>query len=146
MKNKILHFIKKYYLFILIIVVFFIALISIINITFTETTTSSTWDGTVATSFHNGAGTPSSPYEINTGSELAYFKSVATTSNYFNKYYKLTNNINLNNYDFSNTIYGTFSGNFNGNGYSIYNVTIVVVLQTEIMSIMAYLVILLMLL
>ena len=124
MKNKLISLVKKKYYIILLLIIFFFLLFTVIIPTFTETTTSSTWDGKVATSFHSGNGTINSPYEINTGSELAYFKSVSTSSDFFNKYYILTNNINLNNFDFSNINYGTFSGNFNAQSYSIYNFTI----------------------
>ena len=124
MKDKLISLIKKKYYLILLFIIFLVLLFTVIIPTFTETTTSSTWDGKVATSFHSGNGTINNPYEINTGSELAYFKILSTASEYFNKYYILTNNINLNNLDFSNTNYGTFSGNFNAQSYSIYNFTI----------------------
>ena len=124
MKNKFISFIKKKYYLIFLLILFLVLLFTVIIPTFTETTTSSIWDGTIATSFHSGNGSASSPYEINTGSELAYFKSVSNNSDYFNKYYILTNNININNLDFSNTNYGTFSGHFDAQGYSIYNFTI----------------------
>ncbi len=121
MNNKIFTFIKKYPIYLCLILFIFAVFVVVIIPTFSVTTTSSVWDGTIASSFASGNGSKESPYEINTGSELAYFKSVSTASDYFNKYYKLTNNIDLNSLDFSNTNYGTFSGNFDGGGYSIYN-------------------------
>jgi len=96
--------------------------------TLTEKTTSSVWDGSVATSFTSGNGTVNSPYEISTGSELAYFYSLLNGPNYssyYNKYYVLSNNIDLNNLNFSYINYGIiFSGNFDGNGYTISNLRI----------------------
>jgi hypothetical protein len=124
MKNKIIAFLKKYYLYFLLIILALVLLIWVVIPTFSVSTSSSTWDGTVATSFHSGNGSANSPYEINNGSELAYFKNISTSTEYFNKYYILTNNININGLDFSNTNYGTFSGNFNGKGFSIYNLLI----------------------
>jgi hypothetical protein len=126
MKKRIFSFVKKYRLFILLSLIVLTVGIIIVLPTYTQTLSASTWDGTVATSFHSGNGTSASPYEINTGSELAYFKSVYTTTDYFNKFYILSNNINLNNLEFSNNTdnLSVFSGNFNGQGYAIFNYVI----------------------
>src|SRR5574344_3074845 len=121
MNKKLVTFIKNNSLYLLITLISLILIIFVVFPTFSETTTSSIWNGTLATSFHSGTGSYNDPYEINTGSELAYFKSVMNQANYFNKYYILSNNVNLNNLDFSNINSGTFSGSFNGNGYAIYN-------------------------
>lgn len=59
------------------------------------------WEGNVATSYRKGTGTVSDPYIISDGSELAYFSSMLNTTNYSNIYFKLNNNIVLNNGIFS---------------------------------------------
>ena len=93
--------------------------------TFSEKTTSSIWDGTIATSFSSGTGTSSDPYIITNGSELAYFIKLINSDNsseYFNKYYEINNNINLDGREFSfASANKQFSGVLNGGGYTISN-------------------------
>jgi len=126
--------VKKYFLKTRFIVLgLLIACFSILGFfkirqTYSEKTTSTVWDGTIATSFAYGTGTVNDPFIISNGSELAYFFQEINgidSSTYFNKYYALDNNINLNNYDFSqiNTL-KTFSGHLEGNGYIISNFTL----------------------
>lgn len=59
------------------------------------------WDGTIATEFAGGTGTESDPYLISNGSELAHLADVCNsgTDATLGKYYKLTKNIYLNNYN-----------------------------------------------
>ena len=54
------------------------------------------WDGTIADSYRSGNGTEESPYIIANGEELAYFATQLETTNYEGKYFKLSNNIVLN--------------------------------------------------
>ncbi len=86
------------------------------------------WDGvSAASSFSSGNGTVDNPYIINNGEEFYYFKLLieGDHSNIYNdKYYKLGNNINLDNHEW-NPINGTFKGNFDGNGYAIKNAKII---------------------
>src|SRR5574344_2294436 len=91
--------------------------------TFSENVTSITWDGSVSTSL-NGTGTTADPYLINNGADFAYFLSVSSNPDYFNKYYKLTKNINFNNLELGSLRTSTdpFSGHFDGNGYTIFNI------------------------
>ena len=93
--------------------------------TFSEKTTSSIWDGSVASSFSGGNGTSDNPYIINSGSELAYFFKLINSDNssaYFNKYYEISNNINLNGKEFFfANANKQFSGSLNGGGYTISN-------------------------
>lgn len=56
----------------------------------------SVWDGTVASSFKSGIGTENDPYLISNGSELAYLSYKLKDTNYINNYFKITNNIILN--------------------------------------------------
>lgn len=97
-------------------------------ITYSEYVTSTIWDGTVAESFTRGTGTEDDPYAIMSGSELAYFFTIINgedSAQYYNKYYSLKTNINLNNIDFSFARDGKFfSGTFDGNGYTISNLNI----------------------
>ena len=96
------------------------------------------WDGSIATGFAGGSGTESDPYLISTGAQLAFLARAINSSNnkksntYYNKYYKLTNSIDLNGlewdpigcyyWDSYNSVkYCAFQGNFNGNDYEVSN-------------------------
>ncbi|MBR4231151.1 MAG: hypothetical protein IKR74_03220 [Bacilli bacterium] len=96
--------------------------------TFSEKTSSSIWDGTVAKSFSSGTGTSLDPYIISNGSELAYFFELINgdeSPDYFNKNYEINNNINLNGKEFFFVSPNKqFSGTINGGGYTISNFTI----------------------
>ena len=96
------------------------------------------WDGSIANAFAGGDGTVGSPYLIATGAQLARLASLIndTTDNaYYNKYYRLISDIDLASINW--TPIGTmldssgnaqttraFQGNFDGNGYTIYNMSI----------------------
>ena len=88
----------------------------------------SAWDGkTVSTSFSFGNGSKENPYLITNGEDFMYFKSLIEESDEYNTfYYKLDNNINMGSHKISGV--GTkdnyFKGHFDGNGYTISNVTI----------------------
>ena len=90
------------------------------------------WDGSVASSYSSGTGTKEDPYIISKASELAYLSqqcrreetdSVVATG----EYYRLANNINLNNIawtpiasvSFKDQEYCYFDGTFDGAGYTI---------------------------
>lgn len=85
------------------------------------------WDGTVGTAF-GGSGTKDDPYQIESGEELAYLsKLVADGVDTSGIYYKLTEDIDLNNIAF--TPIGTttslqFKGSFNGAGNTISNLKV----------------------
>ena len=97
-----------------------------------------TWDGTVANGFGGGNGTEASPYLIYTAAELAYLaNSTNSGNNYSGEYFKLMSNINLNNLEWTPigkdvlTAFSsgyipqyTFSGTFDGNNFTIYNLVI----------------------
>ena len=106
-------------------VLLFFAVNIIIYTTFSEKTTSTIWDGSIADKFSEGSGTSEDPYIIKDGSELAYFMQVINSDDngdYFNKYYSLKNNIDLDGNEFSFAeLNKSFSGTFNGNGYRIFN-------------------------
>lgn len=57
---------------------------------------SNVWSGEVATSYKSGNGDQDNPYIISNGEELAYFSSMLENNNYEGKYFKLINNIRLN--------------------------------------------------
>ena len=98
------------------------------------------WDGSVAESFAGGKGTKDDPYQIATGSQLAYFAERVNAEEYGEKYagtyFELTEDIDLGGkewtpigYTVTDLIMGgheyfVFSGNFDGNGYTIKNLTI----------------------
>ena len=68
----------------------------------------SVWDGSVASSYKEGDGSVNNPFIISNAAELAYFSLELETNNYANTYFKLTNNIILNEgifkYDLENGI------------------------------------------
>ncbi len=69
--------------------------------------------------FSGGSGSAGDPYEVSTAADLA---QVAV---YPNAHYLLMNDIDLQGASFSNRVAaGVFSGNFNGNGFSILNYTV----------------------
>lgn len=121
-KNK-----KNMFISLTTILVIIIAVFAAIKLypTFTEKLSSSIWDGSIATSFSKGDGSESNPYIISDGSEFAFlFTKLKSedSSSYFNKFYEIQNNIDFDNRDFSfidST--KTFSGNINGNGYTLSN-------------------------
>ena len=98
------------------------------------------WDGSVAKSFAGGKGTKDDPYQIATGSQLAYFAERVNAGEYGEKYagtyFELTEDIDLGGkewtpigYTVADLIMGgheycVFSGNFDGKGYTIKNLTI----------------------
>ena len=98
------------------------------------------WDGSVAESFAGEKGTKDDPYQIATGSQLAYFAKRVNAEEYGEKYadtyFELTEDIDLGGKEWTpvgETVadlimggheYFVFSGNFDGNGYTIKNLTI----------------------
>ena len=94
------------------------------------------WDGSVSTSL-SGSGTANDPYLIQSGADLAYLSQEVNnntgdwnTVSTYNKYYKLTKSIDLNNIEWTpiGKDYGgalasvsVFSGFFDGDGHRIYN-------------------------
>ena len=57
---------------------------------------SNVWSGNVATKYKSGNGTLNNPYIISNGEELAYFSSQLENNNYEGVYFKLSNDILLN--------------------------------------------------
>ena len=95
------------------------------------------WDGSTAAAFAGGTGTAEDPYQIANGAQLAYLaSSVNGGETYEDKYFVLTANIDLNGLpwtpianSFSDALLGgsdyrVFAGNFDGNGYTIFHVSI----------------------
>ncbi len=120
--------VKKHYKKIILLTGVLVILLSFwfaSKITYSEKRTSSIWDGTIAKSFASGNGTSDNPYIIKDGSELAYFFQLINgdnSSDYFNKYYEIDNNIDLNGQEFFFASDNKqFSGTLNGGGYTISN-------------------------
>lgn len=95
------------------------------------------WDGTVASGFARGTGSSTDPYIIETGAQLAYLQNQVNVNknSYYGKYIKMVNSIDLKNIYWapigkgasSSTSIGSlyvFSGNFDGCGNSIYNLSV----------------------
>lgn len=62
------------------------------------------WDGSVASSYHKGVGSKDNPFIISNASEFAYFAEQLKVTDYSDTYFKLSNNIVINNgvFDYSN--------------------------------------------
>ncbi len=73
-----------------------LSLLAALLLPFTTLSAQSVWDGTVATEFAGGTGTQDDPYLIEDGSQLAYLAQQVNSGN-SGYYYKLTNDIVLNN-------------------------------------------------
>lgn len=95
-----------------------------------DDTDSDVWDGKPAEKFAGGAGTVDDPYKISTGAELAYLaEKVNGGESYSGEYFKLTNDIRLNEQDvptggnswtpIGNGFDESFSGIFDGAGHVI---------------------------
>lgn len=92
------------------------------------------WDGTVAAGFAGGTGKVDDPWIISNAAELAYLASKSTGWNTYNgKYFKLTNDIYLNDVSDPNWYSGTnlnswmlkiFTGTLDGDGHVIHGIYI----------------------
>lgn len=96
------------------------------------------WDGSIATGFAGGQGTPSSPYSITTGAQLAYLAhriNNGAGNLYADCYFRLDADLDLaglnwmpigSGYDTSGAYADsyTFRGHFDGNGHTVYNLSI----------------------
>lgn len=95
-------------------------------------TTSALWNGNQAAGYQSGNGTAGSPYIIMTAEQLAYFSNQSAT--YANTYFKLGQNILVNNMNAERTAFsGTvrlftpksnFQGVFDGDGCEIIGLSI----------------------
>lgn len=98
MKNSEFPKLKKTLAFILTFAMLLSAVITAAAVP--ATAASGVWDGTIAESYAGGKGTLDEPYLISNGSELA--KMVNEGDGSYEKYFKLTNDIYLNNVSDSN--------------------------------------------
>jgi len=88
---------------------------------------SGVWDGTVVTDYEGGDGTSGNPYRIATGAQLAYMASQVNGGNtYENKYFQLTEDLNLGGLEWTPIAKDTywFLGNFDGSNHTISNLTV----------------------
>lgn len=127
-REEVLKFFTKKKIITLFAIVFFTIVLLIVVPSFSESNTSTIWDGTIADSFEDGTGVYNDPYIISDGSQFAYFIKMLNSDNYleyFNKYYEIINNINFNELELPvATTNGIFSGNLNGNGYTLSNISL----------------------
>ena len=94
---------------------------------YSSAVSSSAWDGVVAKDFAGGSGTANNPYIISDASEFALLGSVLEGENadyYLDKSYSITGPINYGNFEFNIDNQKPFTGSINGNGNSIYNISI----------------------
>ncbi|MGS0763184.1 S-layer homology domain-containing protein [Syntrophomonas curvata] len=106
-----------------------LALVIVAGILFKLTPTASaadTWDGSSKTAFTVGNGSALAPYQIATGAQLAYLaEQVNLGQPYTGEFFKLTDDINLNNHPWTPIGTGnSFGGIFDGNGKIISNLMI----------------------
>lgn len=91
----------------------------------TEPVDADVWDGTASSGFGGGTGSQSNPYLIYTAEQLAYLaQSTNAGTSYSGKYFKLMNNLDLNNREWTPIGYDdacSFKGNFDGNYHTIHN-------------------------
>lgn len=123
-------------LFISVFITLFILLITFFLYSFIADRTTfgevDKWDGvSVASSFSSGNGSEDNPYVISTCSEFMYFKSLIdgdNSSSYNDKYYILSSNLDFDNNSISGigsiTDDNVFTGNFDGDGFTINNILI----------------------
>ena len=111
-----------------------VACMTLLSIPVLATTTPDVWDGSVSTDWYTNAtalgndGTKNNPYEINTAADLAGLASLvnaATSTSFAGKYIVLTNDLDLNNEDWT-PIGGVasgkiFKGIFDGQEHTISN-------------------------
>lgn len=87
----------------------------------------SVWDGSTVKSIATGSGTETDPYIITKAAELDYIATACMSGdNFAGKYIKLGVNINWGGLEWTSIGYSTttvFSGNFDGNGKTIFNLT-----------------------
>ena len=94
------------------------------------------WDGSIATGFAGGDGTKENPYLISTGAQLAFLAQRINddgSNEYYDKYYKLVNSIDLNGREWTpigcyiyysggiGSMSRCFQGHFDGNNKEIFN-------------------------
>lgn len=96
-----------------------------------DTVASSYWSNVASSAYNGGDGTADSPYQINTASQLAYFakevNNSGSTTQYAGNYFILTDNIDLAGREWTpiaNSSTVGFAGCFDGQGYTISNLTI----------------------
>lgn len=84
------------------------------------------WDSTVAEAYESGDGTESSPYEIATAAQFAYFAQQIVAGNDLKSYYVLTSDLDMSNYNwtpitsYSDYAAGNyFKGHFDGQEHTI---------------------------
>jgi hypothetical protein len=88
------------------------------------------WDGTtIAASYAGGTGTSGDPYQISTPEQLAYLsQSVTGGTNYFNNYFILTSDLDLNSKSWTpignSTSTNQFRGTFDGKSHVISNLNV----------------------
>lgn len=87
------------------------------------------WDGSVATSFEGGKGTKKDPFVIASAEQFAFFaQTVNSKTQFTDKVYTLYCDIDLGGLEWTpiGTPDNRFSGIFDGNGHTIYNLKITV--------------------
>ena len=121
------EWVLKHKIILIIAVIFTVLLTWNFIHSFSETVTDSAWDGVVATSFTQGNGTKENPYVISSAGEYGYFKELLEGEDallFLDKCFLITNSFNYGSHNISinNTL--PFTGTIDGDGHTIYNVSI----------------------
>ena len=131
-KNRLFFYVSSSLL--LLIVSFFV--INILSGKISLANLYNKWDGkTIAKNFASGKGTEEDPYKISNAFELAYLRKVVNEKiqdeenggYFYDKHYKLVRDIDLGEHSWTpigNNDENSFSGYLDGNGYTIYNLSL----------------------
>ena len=121
--------IKKYIPLVSTCLLFFLVLaVWLFAPSYSNTMSSSAWDGTVSLSFPSGNGSELNPYAIESGSDLAYLKQLLEGPEditYLDKYYAINSDINLGDNEFYINNINPFVGSIDGKANVISNGIIV---------------------
>ncbi|MGD9901320.1 MAG: hypothetical protein AB7S44_02150 [Spirochaetales bacterium] len=131
-KNKTNQFSLIKLLFVSIVITLFLAINTNMFFLSNSGITVMAWDGSTTSAPLSGDGSESTPYLITSPEELAWVASEVNAGNLTgNKYFELTQDIYLEDYEWtpignynSGDITTAFTGNFNGNGHSVYDLDI----------------------
>lgn len=119
-RNKFNLRLLNHFIYVLTVILAFSCFLNITPIT-KLSSANTNWINYAASSFDKGSGSSSSPYEIATPQQLAYFAKCINEGKYLSSYFKLTKNISLREHQWTpiGTSSYNFKGVFDGNGKTI---------------------------
>ncbi len=126
----------------LLVITLFISMLAVFSVGASATDSTAevdVWDGTSVSTSLSGTGTSGDPYLVQSAADLAYIAQKVNAGthewnagDFYNKYFKMTCNIDLNNKEWTPIGYNcanamtsySFNGHFDGDGHVIYNLVI----------------------